>query len=83
MLVMRHSPAIAEVITAAAVTVPTPALASRSGPPPGRPAPLQVPAASASRSGPTPSQLIALAASARVSVSQTTMHQGNGDVGQW
>jgi hypothetical protein len=79
MPVLRHRLAIAGVITAAAVTVPAAASASGSGSPPGWPAPPQASAATASKSA-ARSQLIALAAAARISVSRTAMHQGDGDV---
>ena len=81
MLVLRRRLAIAGVITAAEVTVPAAALASGWGSPPGRPAPLQASAAGACKSA-ARSQLIALAASAGISVSRTAMHRGDGNVRQ-
>jgi hypothetical protein len=81
MPVLRHRLPIPGVITAATVTVPDAALTSRSGSPPGRPAPPQASAVGASKSA-ARFQLIALAASAGVGVSRTAMHQGDGDVRQ-
>ncbi len=76
MLVRHHRLAIAGVITAAAIAVPTAALASGSGSPSGKPAPPQACAASACKSkasqaaaikSPARSPLAALAASAGIS----------------
>jgi hypothetical protein len=79
MLVRHHRLAIAGVITAAAIAVPTAALASGSGSPSGNPAPPRACAASACKSkashaaaikSAARSQLAALAASAGISVSR-------------
>jgi len=70
MLVRHHRLAIAGVIIATAIAVPTAALASGSGSPSGKPAPPQASAASASKSAAAPSQPTALAASAGISVSR-------------
>jgi hypothetical protein len=73
MLVLRHRLAVAGVITATAIAVPVAAVASGPGSPFGKPTPAQTPAviagkSAAARSG--QSQLIALAASAGISVSR-------------
>src|SRR6266568_9117622 len=70
MLVRRHRLAIAGVITAAAIAVPTPALASGSDSLSGKPAPSQASAASASKSAAARSQLHGLAASAGIGVNR-------------
>jgi hypothetical protein len=72
MLARNPRLAIAGLIAAAAIAVPTAALASGSGSPPAKPAPPQASAAGAGKSPapsqlPTPSQLPALAASAGIS----------------
>jgi hypothetical protein len=69
MLVRYHRLGVAGVITAAAIAVPTAALASGSGSPSGKPAPPQASAASASTSAAAP-QLHALAVSAGISVNR-------------